>query len=488
MTCMMPFRTVEDKQRDVKDALLNPELMTLSDRIIAKRVCVSHAMVTNSRRKLEESNEIPRIDFRTVIRRGAVRQMNTANIGFFRPGLVPAPQPPLKPDSGNFADPGLNLSQPILKTESENNVTLQQPQLNGAAPSSAPVYLKNNFPAVPLASPAGIRGASPRPLPGASAKHNGLAVPAAAPSSGAPSVADTRAQSLEEHLASFFSQPAMPIKEACALAERLSQATNRAPIELRAIISPEWSKHIWASHNIGNRPWSEVKSARLANDLIEGRWVYNGMPIYLSPEGILYNGQHRLRACILAGLSFQSMVMFNATKEMRDSIDIGIVRTSAHIAAMNDVANPTRAASLATMALVRRRYGLDKIGNNFYTPSKTLITQELLDNGAQLQAALVAGPILLCPPAVADFANYMFREKDPARAAQFMGDVLAGDGVKKGSPAYALRKKLVDAACTGERFDRMHLVAFFVKAWDAFIHNRRCQIIRWNDGDPLPAV
>ena len=74
-------RTTEDKQRAVKAALVHGHGTALSDTRIARHVGVDQKTVTNWRRQLQASQEIPKMASRAVTRNGKVYQQNTSNIG-----------------------------------------------------------------------------------------------------------------------------------------------------------------------------------------------------------------------------------------------------------------------------------------------------------------------------------------------------------------------------------------------------------------------
>lgn len=74
-------RTTQDKQRAVKAALVHGRGTTLSDTQVARHVGVDQKTVTNWRRQLEASQEIPKMATRAVTRRGKTYQQQTTNIG-----------------------------------------------------------------------------------------------------------------------------------------------------------------------------------------------------------------------------------------------------------------------------------------------------------------------------------------------------------------------------------------------------------------------
>lgn len=74
-------RTNQDKQRVVRQALLHPYGVQLSNREIARHCGVSDKAVGNIRREMEASAKISQIDKRIIQRGGTTYEQDTANIG-----------------------------------------------------------------------------------------------------------------------------------------------------------------------------------------------------------------------------------------------------------------------------------------------------------------------------------------------------------------------------------------------------------------------
>lgn len=74
-------RTNKDKQRVVRQALLHPFGVNLSNSELARHCGVNDKTVAKIRRELETSSEIPKIDKRIVQRNGVTYEQDTHNIG-----------------------------------------------------------------------------------------------------------------------------------------------------------------------------------------------------------------------------------------------------------------------------------------------------------------------------------------------------------------------------------------------------------------------
>lgn len=63
-----------------------------------------------------------------------------------------------------------------------------------------------------------------------------------------------------------------------------------------------------------------------AGDMIAGRWMVTHQGIAISTLGRLIDGEHRLRACVLAGVPFKTMVTYDIPPELFYLFDSGRVR------------------------------------------------------------------------------------------------------------------------------------------------------------------
>lgn len=61
----------------------------------------------------------------------------------------------------------------------------------------------------------------------------------------------------------------------------------------------------------------------LANELSKGDWAFNGDSIRQDCDGNIIDGQHRLNACILSGVSFSSLFIKGLPTEYIHTIDVG---------------------------------------------------------------------------------------------------------------------------------------------------------------------
>lgn len=84
--------------------------------------------------------------------------------------------------------------------------------------------------------------------------------------------------------------------------------------------------------NTNNRNLREGRIDQYAHDMRSNHWYANGMPIVISNEGELKDGQHRLQACIKAGVTLKSCIILYLPEEQANCYDVGANRSARDLA------------------------------------------------------------------------------------------------------------------------------------------------------------
>lgn len=95
-------------------------------------------------------------------------------------------------------------------------------------------------------------------------------------------------------------------------------------------ITPEIAED-WLRANTHNRPLSDAHVDYLANEMKAGRWQLTHQGIAFSRNRVLLDGQQRLWAVVLSGVTVPMMVSVNEPPEVMEVLDTGKARTTAHI-------------------------------------------------------------------------------------------------------------------------------------------------------------
>jgi hypothetical protein len=104
----------------------------------------------------------------------------------------------------------------------------------------------------------------------------------------------------------------------------------REPYSLVMDVGPELAER-WLSGNIHNRKLNNARVDRMVRDMKAGRWHLTHQGVAFDPGSVLIDGQHRLWAVVLSGLTVRMRVFFNEPAENLEYIDTGTPRSDADV-------------------------------------------------------------------------------------------------------------------------------------------------------------
>ena len=100
-----------------------------------------------------------------------------------------------------------------------------------------------------------------------------------------------------------------------------------------------------------NRPLKERRAQRIAGEIGDGRYRENGETIVFNEAGKVLDGQHRLRACILANKPIVSYCVFGVADNVFPSFDQGQMRSGSDLAALMGFQYYAPVAAVARLAI-----------------------------------------------------------------------------------------------------------------------------------------
>jgi hypothetical protein len=126
----------------------------------------------------------------------------------------------------------------------------------------------------------------------------------------------------------------------------LDQLRKNPPENSRRItITPDLAEHILLNMADGNRKRRATSVKKYADDMAGGRWRLTGDTIKFGKSGLLRDGQHRLAACVRAGVSFETFVLFGIDDDAFVVMDTGAVRQGNDTFTIASVPNAASAAA-----------------------------------------------------------------------------------------------------------------------------------------------
>jgi hypothetical protein len=264
------------------------------------------------------------------------------------------------------------------------------------------------------------------------------------------------------------------------------------------MISPAVARE-YLTHNVRNyRKFSEWTANKYARDMQLGRWHWNAVPIAFDEHGHLIEGQHRMHAVIISGVTVPMQVAWGLDERAAETFDIGRPRTIGDALHHRDIPNARNMSSLG-----RRIWEWIELGPSWnfshsgrVTPSNQEIIELVADDPSIIDAcnyAMTARHYVPALPSVMGLAYWVFRPIDAECFANFFYDLEKQTDLAENDPVYTLIRRLrYDASkVQGQRHgsaDNEPQMAMFCLAWNARREHRSLsRIVLKPDGDfPRP--
>lgn len=241
------------------------------------------------------------------------------------------------------------------------------------------------------------------------------------------------------------------------------------------LVTPELAAE-WIKRNDANRNLRSRLVAQYADDMLNGRWTFNGEAIQFSVSGRLINGQHRLHAVVKSGQAQKFLVGFDLPEETQTTFDSGARRTAADALRMDGRTHGNLVASVCKLI------HCEKIERGYLTfdeqATSTALIQDMADADPDIEAAADFINHLPCkkiaPPSALAYAFWKCRKIDGPATREFFYALDSMANLPVGSPILALHKRLSQYKSEGSgnarnSRDRQALViATFFQAWNAW--------------------
>lgn len=244
--------------------------------------------------------------------------------------------------------------------------------------------------------------------------------------------------------------------------------------------------------NLVNRRLRPQRVALYAKQMILGQWRLTGESIVFTSSGQLLQGQHRLTACIEAGVPFTTVVVRGVERDAMRNMDTGMARTATDVFFFEGIANSTWQS-----AAVRQLIGI-KRGAQTSSSALALITRdELIDfyrqNSETLDiAGRISGPAYSALRHTrAGWASLAFLacEVDSELAESFFAGIGTGADMATGDARLALRAYCLNRTAQRRPIQWPELVANGIRAWNSWIDGKSIDHIKgWKPAQAWPEI
>jgi hypothetical protein len=212
--------------------------------------------------------------------------------------------------------------------------------------------------------------------------------------------------------------------------------------------------------------WRQVMS--------DDEWELNGETIVMSDTGKLNNGQHRISACLAAGVSFRTFIVFGVTEASRTTLDCGMRRSTHDILKIAGYQYSSELAQAMTPLLGYLTNDTSILAfSSRINPKKLLaIAQDhpgITNTELMAYACRTAHHLKISVGPLAALI-YLFNQRNPQITRLWIDSMAYGLNIKSiNDPRGRLRQRLHEHATRELRMDRAELMAVFIKAWNMFM-------------------
>jgi hypothetical protein len=243
----------------------------------------------------------------------------------------------------------------------------------------------------------------------------------------------------------------------------------------------------WLRQNTHNRSVRERVVLAYARDMEAGRWAENGEAIKFAADGTLLDGQHRLNAVTLSGVTVQMLVITGLANSSQETMDAGSKRTASDAFGLRGEVN------FAILASVAKRVWMWDQGDTRFTGTAPTTAEcaAVLDERPDLRrsadiASRVRQAFKPLPPSIVGTAHHLFTRIDGPEAVWFFQRVADGAELPKGHPILTLRSRSVSDAADGRNNRPDRHMAYLIRTWNAVREGRSLARIIQAPDAPMP--
>lgn len=255
-------------------------------------------------------------------------------------------------------------------------------------------------------------------------------------------------------------------------------------------ITPEIARE-WMKFNINNRPLSRARVKKYENALTKGEFVLNGESIIFSDGGILMQGQHRLKACINTGISFDSVVVRGVEYSTFSTLDSGGTRTMADVFAIHGTRNSHKMSTLVSFYAKLNIGGTLRASqpagiNRLLSKKEVLEVYErhgdVFESSLKIAARMNGRKRLLSESFIGGVVSYLvIDKKHPIEFVEAFFEMLF---FGRNVPIKAIEQleiRLTNNLASTSKMTPTYQMAIFVKAWNAYVTRKDLSRLSWNE-------
>lgn len=237
--------------------------------------------------------------------------------------------------------------------------------------------------------------------------------------------------------------------------------------------------------NHRNRPVNASQVELLAGQIKAGLWKLNGESIKFSIENRLLDGQHRLRAVVLAGRPITTTVVRGLDPDVFDTIDVGLKRSLGTILGMRGEKNYNHLARALNML---NSYINGELPHISSIPAVTAEALLQSNPGIRESLALSHGIRGFASCGMAAAFHYIFASKEPTLALAFITGMAKGFDPARYPTFHAMRERLMFNSVSRAKLNYRDVILLIAKAWNKTRLGLSTTRIVLTDNEAFPAI
>ncbi len=256
------------------------------------------------------------------------------------------------------------------------------------------------------------------------------------------------------------------------------------------IVTPQIAAELLEANQY-NRPLNEQHVHRIARQIIEGKWKFNGETIKIATNNDVLDGQHRLWACIESKQSIETIIVRNIDRDAFATIDtLRKPRSGADILALNGVSHYRSTISVALQWLIRWQR---KVLLEYRAPINRVENSDIelaFKNNPGIERAAERASKLrgLSSVGLICFFYFIMSNRNQELAERMITTLENPAGVSVNDPFFRLRAYLT----TTQHKDPIVTIAMMIKAANAAYEDREVRVLVWrnqgSNAEPFPKL
>lgn len=243
-------------------------------------------------------------------------------------------------------------------------------------------------------------------------------------------------------------------------------------------LTPELATEL-LDHNQLNRPLRDQHVQRIARQIVDGKWRFNGDTIKVANTGDVLDGQHRLWAVIEAKKPIETIIVRGIERDAFATIDtLRAVRSGADVLALNGATNYRNIISSSLTWLIRWQRGIDKFKDPINKVENSDIEAAFAAHSGIVRAVECAVRLRgIGNPAILGFLYYIMTNRNPDLAERMIETLRNPVSVPVSDPFFRLRAYFLSDH--HKRKEPLMTIALAIKAANAAHLGAKLQALSW---------